>query len=364
MTSTLTKTGAFIVAADSLVVVIDGKNYTISKTSALYRRVKDAVVSGNWDNAVALLEQANSLKGEIWWNDAEGLVYYGQEPLNHALADRIPTMLNEGFDTTPMINFMKNLFLNPAEHAIQELYEFMEKNALPITEDGCLLAYKKVRDDYMDCHTGTVDNHIGQKPFMDRNLCDPNRHNTCSTGYHFCGLSYLTCFGGERVMVVKVNPKDVTSIPSDYNFAKGRCNTYEVVDEYGGTDVQRIEAWTSSVAPSEFLDEEDFNEFYCEDCGTENPDDCDCCSECGDCGCIEEVEDHTLFTPEPEIEDVTNPITLARLKAGLSADQVAEALDGMPVSTYLSRIEVEGRFFRPATVGRILQVIHNLADKD
>ena len=38
-------------------------------------------------------------------------------------------------------------------------------------------------------------------------------------------------FDDSRVMLVKINPKNVVSIPVDYNLAKGRCCEYEVVDE-------------------------------------------------------------------------------------------------------------------------------------
>ena len=360
-TNVPTKTGAYIVASDSLVLVIDGVNYTISKTSSLYPRVKDAVIHQDWTKAQGFCEQATALKGEIWYNAEEGLVFYGTEPLNHALAGRIPRMLEEGFDTKPLVTFLKNLFQNPAPHAIQELYEFLEKNSLPITEDGCFLAYKKVREDYTDVFSGAVDNHIGQKPSMDRDLCDPVRTNHCSTGYHFCGLSYLTCFGGERVMVVKINPKDVTSIPNDYDFAKGRCCTYEVVDEYGGTDVMRYEAFPTSIAPSD-LGEEEYEEETCSECGA-YLDECECedeDEEWDDSSQCPDDYEHNLFSQPVTPADTTNPIKQARLQRGLTPAQVADGL-GVSVKTYLTRIEVEGRFFKPSTVGRVVHIIEMLA---
>jgi hypothetical protein len=107
----------------------------------------------------------------------------------------------------------------------------LEKNSLPITPDGHFLAYKKVRYDYKDCHSGTMDNSVGQVVEMERNSVDDDKDRTCSTGLHFCSRDYLNHFGGERLVIVKVNPRDVVSIPSDYNGAKGRACRYEVVDE-------------------------------------------------------------------------------------------------------------------------------------
>jgi hypothetical protein len=126
---------------------------------------------------------------------------------------------------------MENLMLNPSKRAVTELYGFLEKNSLPITPDGHFLAYKKVRFDYKDCHSGTMDNSVGTVVEMERNAVDDDKDRTCSTGLHFCSQGYLNHFGGERIVIVKINPRDVVSIPSDYNDSKGRACRYEVVDE-------------------------------------------------------------------------------------------------------------------------------------
>jgi hypothetical protein len=83
----------------------------------------------------------------------------------------------------------------------------------------------------MDRHTKTIDNSVGQVVSMPRYKVDDNRNNTCSSGLHFCSLSYLkNCFGfGDNVVILKINPRDVVSIPSDYNNSKGRCCLYEVI---------------------------------------------------------------------------------------------------------------------------------------
>ena len=71
---------------------------------------------------------------------------------------------------------------------------------------------------------------------MPRNQVDENKDRTCSSGLHFCSYDYLAHFGGERIMVLKINPKDVVSIPTDYNNSKGRCARYLVVDELATND--------------------------------------------------------------------------------------------------------------------------------
>jgi hypothetical protein len=69
---------------------------------------------------------------------------------------------------------------------------------------------------------------------MERMNVDDDPNHTCSAGLHFCAYSYLSSYGSsgnDKVMLVKVNPADVVSIPTDYNNAKARCCRYEVVQE-------------------------------------------------------------------------------------------------------------------------------------
>jgi hypothetical protein len=130
---------------------------------------------------------------------------------------------------------------NPSYRSVQELYGFLEKNNLPITPDGYFLAYKRVRDDYTDCHTGTMDNSIGKTVSMERNQVDDDQNNTCSQGLHFCSQGYLKHFGGARTIIVKINPRDVVSIPTDYDNSKGRACKYQVIGEVGINPEDEVE---------------------------------------------------------------------------------------------------------------------------
>ncbi len=172
----------------------------------------------------------------------DGKVFYRYKnsekvELHNAIVDRIVNMAKAGFDVVPMCKFMANLLSNPSKTAINELYLFLEACQLPITEDGHFIAYKIVKEDYMDIYTGKTCRHqVGDKPEMPRFEVDDNRNNTCSKGLHFCSKSYLNHYGSsnrdtDRAVLVKINPADVVSIPSDYRNAKGRAWTYEVVGE-------------------------------------------------------------------------------------------------------------------------------------
>lgn len=236
----------FIIQGNNVVVVIDNKSHTISKSHITYQKVVDAIKAGDWDTVKDTIEPKKVVLNYGQGNVAiqgDQLFWKGQ-PFHNAVATRMIQMLQEGFPIEPMINFMENLMQNPSKQSVTELYGFLEKNNLPITPDGCFLAYKKVRSDFKDVHSGTMDNSIGQVVEMERNQVDDDRNRTCSTGLHFCSQDYLAHFGGERIVIVKINPRDVVSIPSDYNDAKGRACRYEVIGELG---INPDEAFTAPV---------------------------------------------------------------------------------------------------------------------
>jgi len=252
----------YIVQGSNITVVIGTTPHTVSKNHITYNKLLAAIKAGEWETVQDIIEPKqvvlNFGQGNV---SIEGdKIFWKGRVMHNALTKRMVAMIQEDFPVEPLIAFMENLMENPSKRAVNELYGFLEKNTLPITSDGCFLAYKKVRQDYFDVHSGTVLN----KPAayltdedtaaleeaagknnevtvtvedgvtvvsMERNLVDDDQKRTCSTGLHFCSQDYLNNFGGERIVILKINPRDVVSIPNDYNDSKGRCARYEIVDE-------------------------------------------------------------------------------------------------------------------------------------
>lgn len=164
-------------------------------------------------------------------------VFYKGEAVHGHLAERMLDMLENNLDIRPWALFLENLMQNPAKHAIDELYGWLEHANMPITERGNFLAYKKVTEFYTSYHNnpdGTpFQNDIGTFVSMDRNKVDDNRNRTCSSGLHFCSWDYLGSYMGNRgkVVILEINPAHVVSIPTDYNNAKGRAEGYLIVGE-------------------------------------------------------------------------------------------------------------------------------------
>lgn len=234
------KTKSMIMTNDGIAFVIDNVPYSCTKSHLNYAQIVEAAKAGEFDRIPTLISTKIAIERVVNNStpDVQGKVVvhdnhisYDGNRVHGTIVDRILTMVKEGFDVSPMILFLENLYLNPSRTAVLELYDFLVAAKLPITDDGHFYAYKRVRRDYTSVHDGKTDNSIGTLLSMPRYNVDDNRHNTCSNGFHFCSYDYLKSFSGERTLILKINPRDVVTIPSDYGNTKGRANEYLVVGE-------------------------------------------------------------------------------------------------------------------------------------
>lgn len=133
--------------------------------------------------------------------------------------------------------FMIKASNNPNDVSASDLFEFITVNKLPLASDGDVLAYKIVKPNFFDIHSGTKDHTPGN--VVTEEKVDYNRDVTCSNGLHFCSKDYLPAYGGSfgggnkenKLVLVKIDPADVAAFPRDYNNAKGRARRYTVVSE-------------------------------------------------------------------------------------------------------------------------------------
>lgn len=246
----------YILTNDTLTVIIHGRPRSLHRTEARARR---------WEEALEAVE--NDDEGKIeYLLDLSGMIdrhfegtplsiqgdtmYYRDEPLHSYAAQKAIEFVEQDLPHLPLINFIHRLQGNPSYRAVQDLYQFLEVNSMPLTSDGKFLAYKKVRrvdsgfDGHIsqrtyklvDIHSGTMLNDVGTWVTMSRNQVDEDPDHTCSHGLHVCSYQYLPSFGSgpwHTVVVVKVDPADVVAVPKDYANAKMRVCAYEVVQEIG-----------------------------------------------------------------------------------------------------------------------------------
>lgn len=252
---TSTSTLKFVRTPSSLTILLGSKPYNIASTDKVYAEVLDLVKANATEaevlavinRAAAAVQKAAQITPNIAIQN--GVVTFKGQSIDNSLTTRMLSMLDEGFDLVPMAKFLENLMGNPSYRAVTELYSFLEKGNMPITPDGHFMAYKAVRADFKDIHSGTMDNSIGRVVEMARNGVDEDKNRTCSAGLHFCSFEYLPHFACAQghVVLVKINPADVVAIPADYNDTKGRTCRYEVVGEYEGYYAEGGPYFTSMV---------------------------------------------------------------------------------------------------------------------
>lgn len=206
---------------------------TMHSSHPSFKSIVKALKKGDDKKALRLFDTAQLIadKSQGKVQVKKDGVYYNGTKLDNSLTSRILQLIKEGKPVSHMLKFMDRLYSNPSKAAVEELYDWLKGCKLPITDDGRFVAYKRVRSDYKDIHSGTIDYSVGQIVFMKREDVNPNRHETCSRGLHFCSIAYLPNYGGDRIMQVLVDPADVVSIPSDYQYTKGRTWQMEVVKE-------------------------------------------------------------------------------------------------------------------------------------
>lgn len=229
------------VLTSDILSVFDGPNYVdIGRDHPNFAKVANLLSNGGSFEEVKELTCivsaiSSASDGKIKVGD--GVVYYNGEIVNNAVVDAIFDYQSMGLPISPIVNFLENLLKNPSKNSIDQLWKFVEHHKLPLTEDGCLLAYKAVRSTYMDKYSNTIDNSIGKVITMNRSKIsdDPNYH--CAAGLHVGGLKYSGPEGwyssnGDICVIVKVNPKDVVCVPHDHDATKVRVCEYEVVKDY------------------------------------------------------------------------------------------------------------------------------------
>jgi hypothetical protein len=235
----------YIIANDGTVTaIVSGQTYCFGKSHPNYHKLISHLKNNNVEYFEAAYDVVSHINSycEGYVNCTGGSLSWDGIKMPNMFTSTILDMVNQGFPFEPMLNFLDNMSQNPSDHAIVELFDFMENKNMPITYDGCFLAYKAVREDYKDIYSGKFDNSVGNVCSVARDKVDNNRNNGCGHGLHVGAIDYAKSYGGididddndggNRLMICKVNPRDVVSVPTDSKFQKLRCCRYEVVAEF------------------------------------------------------------------------------------------------------------------------------------
>lgn len=271
----------YSILQNSMVLNFMGKTVVISNDDHRYEDVMNCIRNGNLNDIPAIVEVERAFEG-TGLELRDGVLFGGDEAIPTELNARIMKHKDLGLPFEPLLKFWENLKLNPSYNSRQQLFHFLENNGHPLTDDGCFIAYRGVTEDFKDKHTRQFDNSVGAKPSMDRALVDDNPNNTCSRGLHVACYDYANGFG-PQLIEVKVNPRDVVCVPTDYNGTKMRVCEFEVVAVGQNMRTESVYGQPEPVQPEETeeeTEEEDDNS-SCKNCGAPRDDWFTYCPDCG-----------------------------------------------------------------------------------
>lgn len=229
----------YMVTSDKLVITLDQRYYTVSRDDKRFNSAKEAIIKNDVDLVREILNpkvewRRPKTASEFFEGSSLSLLEDGRivdslgEELPKNLTDRMQGMMAEGFDAMPLEKFWNNLRENPNPNSKRMLWRFLQHQGHALTEDGYFIGYRGVTEDLKDRKTGTFDNSPGSVCKMPREDCDPNPLHTCSNGLHVGSYDYASSYG-TVVVEVKVNPKNVVSVPVDYDGQKMRVCEFEVL---------------------------------------------------------------------------------------------------------------------------------------
>lgn len=241
-----------ITGTGKITAVIDSKPYTVETDHINYQKALQAVREQDWAtfvDAVDLSLKVADFTHEGGVTVKDGVLSFRGEEVNNTLSKRILEFMSKDLPFKPLMNFLINLMENPSKRAVDELYDFLEAGELPITEDGYVLCFKNVRENFYSIHgnpkivpmkgtmneKGQILNAVGETIEIRRNQVNEDSEQTCSDGLHVASIGYLPHFSdteGGKTVICKVNPKDFIAIPKDYANQKARVCAYTVISEY------------------------------------------------------------------------------------------------------------------------------------
>lgn len=232
----------------------DGDNATIPESHPRFQELLDLLLEGAGNDKVKELVDLMLAVAKRMAVLSERVTYMNQQilfdgdPISGVLVDA----LREAFDADdintlrPIVNFLEKVQTNPAISSIDGLWRWVNSGELTIAQDGDFYAYKGLTVDDKSVHSGKafvdgvevvgqIPNLPGTTVSMPRSTVDDGGHNYCSTGLHAGKWDFARGFansfsdGSKNVVLIKVNPRDVVSVPTDSGSAKLRVCRYKVI---------------------------------------------------------------------------------------------------------------------------------------
>lgn len=227
----------YLITDQNITINFDGETHIVARGDALADKLIAALRSGKTDEIPNLVSTGKRIENfsEKTFIVKDGDIFVNGVKAPEALGKKIVKFANDGLPYQPLVRFAENLQRNPSKRSVDELFMFLEANDVPLTQDGHIICYKRVRGDFKDIYTGTFDNSPGNIVEMPRDQVDPDANRTCSVGLHAAAWNYAHSHYASKdassdvILEVDIDPADVVSVPTDYSNAKMRVSKYQVL---------------------------------------------------------------------------------------------------------------------------------------
>lgn len=282
---------AYIATPETITIVLDGQHRVVQVRSKSHRNevvraleIFKKSPQTNFDKEqlevyLAPIRRAVLASDNRFELSPDGKVLYlvgSNVPIPNQLGKHIIDFLENSLPVEALVNFWESCLRNPHYIAIEELFNFLEENRMPITDDGGFLGYKKlllvsgkgridVPDEFgelkinetgqvvsvtggfvlprlataykafmekegsplmVDVYSQKIEQRVGDVVKIDRLLLNElDRRQECGYGLHIGAFSYS--FNGNVRVLCKVMPEDV--IACNEGQAKLRTCSYQIV---------------------------------------------------------------------------------------------------------------------------------------
>lgn len=232
-----------VLTENSIVLKLNQESLTITKANnlELFQEIKDLIEKDQIDELEtkyqSFKQRLETMSQNLFTVVSGRITLKGDStPIPQAIVKKLTELEKDGQDILPLIRFWRKLKNNPSQRSREQLYEFMLKNNVPLTEYGDLVLEKGVNmvdkqtELLLDNYSKKIDNSIGKVVEVPWENVDDDPNRTCSYGLHVAAPDYVRNIYSNSVIVeVIVNPEHVVSVPTDYNATKMRVCRYQVM---------------------------------------------------------------------------------------------------------------------------------------
>ena len=228
----------------------NNKPIEITNDRINYKGILDAIKDNDEQQVRDLMDESqvlcNMTNGRVRVTGDQ--VFLDGDEIHTAEAKKLTDLIAEGHTNLDRwFRFIEKLNANPSHRCRQQAYNLITHTGMCMTEEGNLIGYKGVQDDYYSKYgntqntiiqgtvnsSGQILNTVGSTIEMPRKHVDDDPNNGCSSGLHVGSHDYADSWASSegKLLIVEYSPQDIVSVPNECEFGKLRVCKYRVIEE-------------------------------------------------------------------------------------------------------------------------------------